>query len=239
MNTILQRIVKSIPNTLTLMNLTCGLFAIMFALELNFEMVFWAVIASALFDFLDGAAARLLKAYSAIGADLDSLSDMVSFGVVPGMVIYSLLLGVGFSMPWLGFIVTLFAALRLAKFNNDTRQGEEFRGLAVPAATLVVVGVAMAYSLSVSCVSGLYSNAGFMGAPWFLLLLTVLISGLMVCDIPMFSLKFKSLKFADNKLRYGFLILSLLLVLAFGWVSPALVVTLYVLLSIFLWLKKR
>lgn len=240
MNTLISRIKMAIPNTLTLMNLLCGMFALSFAFTLNFEMVFWAVIAAAGFDFLDGFAARGLKAYSTIGADLDSLADMVSFGAVPGVVIFQFLsVSAGFgetmTVACVGFLVTLFSALRLAKFNNDSRQGEEFRGLAVPASALLVVSLGAAYIHQMSADTWMQ----VMIEPWFLVALTVILCFLLVCDLPMFSLKFKNFSVRDNALRYGFLLFSLAVILLAGWLALAIIVCSYVVLSVVLWMTSR
>lgn len=221
----MKKIIASIPNTLTLMNLFCGMMAVTYAFSGDLVMVFWLVMAAAIFDFLDGFAARMLGAYSALGADLDSLSDMVSFGVVPGMVIYHLF-PAEFAWPWLGFLVTLFSALRLAKFNNDTRQGEEFRGLATPACTMMIV------SLGAVCQST-PESFGWIAQPWFLICLSVALSALLVSDFVMFALKFKSFGFSGvNLLRYAFLVASLVIVCLAGYLSLAVIVLLYVVLSL-------
>lgn len=220
----MKKFIAMVPNTLTLMNLFCGMMAITYAFSGDLVMVFWMVMASAVFDFLDGFAARVLRAYSALGADLESLSDMVSFGVVPGMVVYQLL-SMDFAWPWVGFLVTLFSALRLAKFNNDTRQGDEFRGLATPACTMMIVSLGAVYQSSPD-------SFWWIAQPWFLISLSVVLSALLVSDLVMFALKFKSFGIRTNALRYGFMLASLLIILLTGYVSLSIVVLLYIVISL-------
>lgn len=221
----MKKIIAFIPNTLTLMNLFCGMMAISYAFSGDFVMVFWMVMGSAVFDFLDGFAARMLGAYSALGADLDSLSDMVSFGVVPGMVIFHLF-AEGFAWPWVGFLVTLFSALRLAKFNNDTRQGEEFRGLATPACTMMIVSLGAVFA-------GEPEAFWWIGEPWFLIGLSVVLSGLLVSDFVMFALKFKGFGLkGGNSLRYAFLLACGGIIWVTGYLGVALSVVVYVVVSV-------
>lgn len=221
----MKKITAFIPNTLTLMNLFCGMMAVTYAFSGDLVMVFWMVMASAVFDFLDGFAARMLGAYSALGADLDSLSDMVSFGVVPGMVVYHLF-PAEFAWPWVGFLVTLFSALRLAKFNNDTRQGDEFRGLATPACTMMIVSLGAVYQT-------VPDSFGWIAQPWFLICLSVALSLLLVSDFVMFALKFKSFSMSGvNMLRYAFLASSLVIVILAEYLSLAIIVLLYIVISL-------
>lgn len=221
----MKKITAFIPNTLTLMNLFCGMMAVTYAFSGDLVMVFWMVMASAVFDFLDGFAARMLGAYSALGADLDSLSDMVSFGVVPGMVVFHLF-PAEFAWPWVGFLVTLFSALRLAKFNNDTRQGDEFRGLATPACTMMIVSLGAVYQT-------MPDSFGWIAQPWFLICLSVALSLLLVSDFVMFALKFKNFSLSGvNMLRYAFLASSLVIVILAGYLSLAIIVLLYILISL-------
>lgn len=221
----MKKITAFIPNTLTLMNLFCGMMAVTYAFSGDLVMVFWMVMASAVFDFLDGFAARMLGAYSALGADLDSLSDMVSFGVVPGMVVFHLF-PAEFAWPWVGFLVTLFSALRLAKFNNDTRQGDEFRGLATPACTMMIVSLGAVYQT-------VPDSFGWIAQPWFLICLSVALSLLLVSDFVMFALKFKNFSLSGvNMLRYAFLAASLVIVILAEYLSLAIIVLLYIVISL-------
>ena len=239
---------KHLPNALTCLNLLCGCLALscIFSGSLVTAAVFVAVAAVA--DFFDGFVARALRVSSPIGKDLDSLADMVSFGVVPGAVMYRLMLetlsagqqglqfmvGVGVGVGnWLvsvviyfPFLISIFSALRLAKFNNDTRQTNSFIGLPTPACTLVVASLPLILAYDDFGLSRIILN------PWLLLGLTVLLSGLLVAELPLFALKFKNLRWRGNRRRFIFVGLALALV---GWLRAAgvpLAVLLYVLLSV-------
>lgn len=201
-----NRITRPIPNTLTCMNLFSGCIACVMAFQANYEGALLFIIISAAFDFFDGLAARSLKAYSVIGKDLDSLADDVSFGVAPSLIAFSLFREMpypdymeGFApyFPYAAFLISVFSALRLAKFNNDARQTSSFIGMPVPANALFwgSVGAGMHTTLTSGCFH-----------PFFLLLLVVLFSLLLVAEIPMFSLKFKSLSWKANKVTFIFLI---------------------------------
>ena len=177
---------KHIPNLLTLCNLLSGCAGVVFAVRGNFSAVLIFLIASEVFDFFDGFSARALKAYSEIGKELDSLADLVSFGLVPSICLYS---WYGIANPeipvlrWLPFIITAASALRLAKFNIDTRQTTSFLGLATSGCALLLVPLSV-YS---------FYTDGFlhtmMGTVWFIPVLALLFSFLLVCEFPMFSLK--------------------------------------------------
>jgi len=177
---------KHIPNTLTLCNLLSGCAGVVFAVRGNFSAVLVCLMVSELFDFSDGFTARALHAYSDIGKELDSLSDLVSFGLVPAVCLSS---WYGIAHPdiplvrWFPFLLTAASALRLAKFNIDTRQATSFLGLATSGCALLLVPLAV-YS---------FYTDGFlhvmMGTVWFIPVLTVIFSLLLVCEFPMFSLK--------------------------------------------------
>lgn len=220
--------IKHIPNFLTLCNLMCGMTALFFAFYYFAypEYAFWAIVAAAIFDFLDGMAARALKAYSEIGKQLDSLSDMISFGAAPAALIAICIMQHDPSLWWLGLggaLLAPAAALRLAKFNIDTRQSEEFRGLAVPAMALLVASFATSY-LTPLTMMGIH--------PAWSLVLVVLLCTLMLCDMPMFSLKFKSFGLKSNVTRYVFLVLSVLLIVLMGiYAAVAIIILSYVLIS--------
>lgn len=217
----MKKIVQAIPNTLTICNLLCGCMAIVFAFDEKPEYVFWAIIAAAAFDFLDGFMARMLKAYSPLGADLDSLSDVVSFGVAPSIAIFVMLRPEGW-IAYSAFLLAAFGALRLAKFNIDTRQTTEFRGLPIPAMALFFVS--MQFILPDM---ELWNTVGFV----------ILISALMVSDIPMFALKFKNFGVKDNIVRYVFLALCVLLIAMFGvFLAPMLIISVYILFSMTLYI---
>lgn len=223
---------KHLPNAVTCLNLLCGCLALtnIFAGRLDVGAYFVAAAAAA--DFFDGLLARALRVSSAIGKDLDSLADMVSFGVVPGAIFYELLArGTGPGqlpgwVPYLGFAVSIFSALRLAKFNNDTRQTTSFIGLPTPACTLVVA------ALPLILTHDQFGLAPIILHPGVLLALTALLSGLLVAELPLFALKFKNLRWADNRRRFLFLLLTIGLLCLLRAAAVPLVVLLYVLLSV-------
>ena len=216
----------TIPNLLTLSNLLCGSLAVVSALEGDLVRVFWLVMLSALCDFLDGFAARLLNQYSALGVQLDSLADMVSFGLVPSMVTFSILRTVEFggecgAWCYVAFIIVLFSALRLARFNLDEEQHEEFLGLPTPACSIFFVATGWMFD------KGLLANTD---AIWYAVD-AVVMATLLIVPVRMFSFKFKSFGWRGNELRFTFVILA---AVAFAiWqvkVVPAVIVA-YVLVS--------
>ena len=185
---------KQLPNIITCMNLFSGCVGVWFAFNGNYEGAALAVFFSAIFDFLDGMTARLLKAYSEIGKQLDSLADMVSFGVVPGAMAFSLLSANGIEIySFLAFLIPVFSGLRLAKFNIDERQTTSFIGLPTPANAIFWAGLSLAFT------TWLENN------PYVLIGIIFVFSYLLVAEIPMFSLKFKNLTWKDNKLQFVFL----------------------------------
>lgn len=216
----------TIPNLLTLSNLLCGSLAVVSALEGDLVRVFWLVMLSALCDFLDGFAARLLNQYSALGVQLDSLADMVSFGLVPSMVTFSILRTLEFggecgAWCYVAFIIVLFSALRLARFNIDEEQHEEFLGLPTPACSIFFVATGWMFD------KGLLANTD---AIWYAVD-AVVMATLLITPVRMFSFKFKSFGWRGNELRFTFVILA---AAAFAlWqvkVVPAVIVA-YVLVS--------
>ena len=175
---------KHVPNFITCLNLFSGALAVYFAFQANYELVLILVLLAAVFDFLDGFAARLLKAYSPMGKELDSLADVISFGLAPGAVAFSMLQAS--ELPqWLafaGFIIPVFSALRLAKFNIDERQSSSFIGMPTPANAIFWIGLGYSY------------HENLAQQPYFVLGFIALMSLLLVSELPMFSLKFKNLK---------------------------------------------
>lgn len=225
-------ITRHIPNTLTCLNLFSGCIAGVMAFEANYEWALAFIILSAVFDFFDGMAARALNAHSIIGKDLDSLADDVSFGVAPSLIVFSLfremdysgtLEGISAFFPYLAFLLSVFSALRLAKFNNDTRQTTSFIGLPVPANALFWA------SLSAGGHDWIVSGKIH---PVCLLLLVCLFAWLLVSEIPMFSLKFKNLSWADNKVSFLFLLVCIPMLLFLGICSFAAIIVWYILLSL-------
>ena len=185
------------------------------------------VVAGALFDFCDGLSARALKAYSPIGKELDSLADLITFGLAPAVLCIMTLRGFDYCSstlatiyPFIGLMLVVFAALRLAKFNTDERQTTSFLGLAVPANALFWCGL---FQLDLNTIPA---------APWIIGALVVLFAGLMVSEIPMFSLKFKSLRWADNKVRFIFLAVSVIILALLREKGLSAIIGWYIILSI-------
>ncbi len=183
---------------------------------------------AAIFDFFDGFAARMLKVSSPIGGELDSLADNVTFGLLPAIIVFSMIQEPSLPewVPYLAFVIAVFSALRLAKFNVDTRQTDSFIGLPTPANALLLSSFPLILE---------YSNLplAFVGNPWFLLICSFALSFLLVAELPLFALKFKSFSWADNKLKYIFLITSAVLVVLLKFVAIPLVIILYIFVSLF------
>ena len=226
-------ITKYIPNTITCFNLASGCFATIMALQGDLKAAIIWIIIAAIFDFSDGLAARLLKAYSPLGKELDSLSDIVSFGVAPGMYLYVLLAtavgsleisGISW-LPYLAFVIPVFSGLRLAKFNVDERQSTSFIGMPVPAHALLWG------SLSYVLQPFITNHALYILIAC--LIASMATSYLLVSEVPMFSMKVKSLKWKGNELRYILIVCGLLFLLLFGFLGIAGTMLLYIILSLF------
>jgi CDP-diacylglycerol--serine O-phosphatidyltransferase len=230
----------NLANALTLLNLFSGCVAIVFMFNYYMEYVPYCVLVSLVADFLDGFAARFTKSSTEIGKQLDSLADVVSFGVVPGCILFQMLFmrlesePAGYSatkmflMSAPAFLVTLFAALRLAKFNLDTRQSDGFIGLATPAATVFVVGLLLVY------LDNTFGLAGFAYGRKLLYVTCIALPVLMISELPMFAFKFKSFGWKGNEVRYVFIILSAILLAALKFAAVSLIIVLYILFSLVL-----
>ncbi|MCU0362696.1 MAG: CDP-alcohol phosphatidyltransferase family protein [Bacteroidales bacterium] len=232
--------VKYIPNFLTSLNLVSGFFAIILAASGNTAEASWLIIAAMVFDFSDGFAARSLKAYSDVGKELDSLADLVSFGVAPALIIFVHMKG-GLSGPGGLFasamgegpamkmmllstaLMPVCAALRLAVFNLDTTQSTSFRGLPTPANAIAVISLVLGAEYS----GGSLSSA-LLGSPLFLAALTVMLSLLMVSRIPLLSLKIKTLKLRGNEGRYLLVLLVIIVLIAGGAGAAPLIIPIYI-----------
>lgn len=238
---------KHIPNLITLGNLLCGTIATIAAVNVDYLTVAVFVILGILLDFFDGFAARLLNVSGELGKQLDSLADMVTSGVVPGIIMLQLFsdiqLGNGYFidefsvptyLPFLGLLLTLSACYRLAKFNIDTRQSDSFIGLPTPAMSLFVVSLPLIllYTDNQFFIDLIQNN-------YFLIGVTLGLSYLMNAEIPLFSLKFKSFKIQENLLKYFFLLASVIMIFTLQFISIPLVIILYVVLSIGSNLKKK
>jgi CDP-diacylglycerol--serine O-phosphatidyltransferase len=242
---------KHIPNFITLLNLFCGCLAVIFAVKNQLEVAAFFVFLGIFFDFFDGLAARLLKVQSELGLQLDSLADMITSGVVPGIVMYQLFnraLGIHEKMndghswsdtwhwlqnevhilPLFGLLVTLGSAYRLAKFNIDENQTSSFIGLPTPANTLLIISfpLILAYQGNPT-IDAIILNK------WFLIVITVVSCYLLNANIPLFALKFKDWSFKNNMVKYVFLVLSAVLLIVFKFIAIPIIIILYVLISLF------
>lgn len=237
-----MNIKKHIPNIITLINLFCGCIALVFASQKQFELAFIFVSLGIFFDFFDGFFARMFKVQSELGLQLDSLADMVTSGVVPGYVMFQLILNSFGSdkvidvnswdnsvmiMPFLGFIITLGACFRLANFNIDTRQTDSFIGLPTPANALFILSLPLVIQYS-----GIDFVVESLQCIKVLLVITLLSAYVMNAEIPLFSLKIKNFTFQKNALQIFFLAVSVILLLVFKYLGVPLIILFYVLLSV-------
>jgi len=215
---------KHLPNFLTCCNLLCGCLGIVYVLEDRTVPAAYFVWMAGLFDFADGFIARLLKVSSPIGKELDSLADVVSFGVLPSLVMYKLISAHTTIewLPYIAFVMAAFSALRLAIFNIDETQTDSFRGLNTPANTLFITALPL---LPASIGQWLYQD-------WLLIIITLTFSLLLVSGIEMFAFKFKNFTWADNKIRFTFLGLAVLLLAVFHVAAIPLIILLYIGLSL-------
>ncbi|MCK5171167.1 MAG: CDP-alcohol phosphatidyltransferase family protein [Bacteroidales bacterium] len=236
------KIKKHIPNTITSLNLLSGCISIVLAFEGYILFAVYMIFLAAFFDFMDGMSARLLKAYSIVGKELDSLADLVSFGVAPSVIIFHLIKISLFKTVHLPpienltlteilfllipFFIAILSGVRLAKFNVDERQTENFIGLAVPANAIFFVSL---YLVSVITTNDLLLT--ILKNKYVLSVLVILFSLLLVTELPMFSLKFKNLGWKGNKIRYIFIVLSIILLISLHTIAIPLIIILYILLS--------
>lgn len=183
-----MNIIRHIPNTITSMNLLCGVLGVICTFKGDFDIAFCLMLAAAVCDFCDGLSARLLKAYSDVGKELDSLADMVSFGLLPALMLHKLMIDINGEnfLCYVPLIIAVFSAVRLAKFNVDERQTENFIGLATPACAMICGS--FVYYVCNDITSILYSWAA---TELFIPIGSIVLSGLLVSEIPMFSMKFK------------------------------------------------
>lgn len=231
---------RHIPNALTLANLFCGCCALLYTLYWQPEIAALFTAASFVFDYLDGMVARALKVTSPLGKELDSLADVVSFGAVPGAMLYQMMSGEPAITAALGasfvqvaalpaFVLSAFSGLRLAKFNLDTRQTHYFLGLSTPACTVFVLGLAL------SVHHNRFGMADLLMENHVLLYgLTAILSALLVSEIPMFGMKIRSAALKDNAINLGFVLLFAVLVYFFKELALSLIIIAYILLSLLL-----
>ena len=241
---------RHIPNLITLLNVFCGCIATVFAVLNQLELAAIFVFLGIIFDFFDGFAARLLNVKSELGLQLDSLADMITSGLVPGIVMFQLLVmsmsggwNIDFSpqfsaghlwrafsgslLPFTGFIITMASAYRLAKFNIDENQTSSFIGLPTPANALLILSLPLIL---------LHHNSDFLNElilnQWFLIGMTILSAFLLNSKIELFALKFKNWRFKDNALRYIFIIVSLTLLVTMKFLAVPVIITFYILSSV-------
>lgn len=219
---------KHIPNTLTALNLVSGMMGIYLVLEGNLRYGAYFIFAAAILDFLDGFAARLLNAVSPIGKDLDSLADVVSFGVLPAFVIFKMLQEIhpGSFLPYLAFFIGVQSAIRLAKFNIDTRQSDRFIGVPTPANALLLSGLPFLAEKYDWAHQWIYHD-------YFLLVFSLLFALLLTAEIPLIALKFHNFTLKENISRYLVLLIALLCLLIMGVAGIPFAIVAYVGISIF------
>ena len=225
-------ITRHIPNTVTCCNLICGCIASVMAFQARYDMAIIFIIIGAVFDFFDGMLARLFKVSGPLGKELDSLADDITFGFAPSVIVFSLFKEVHYPeflqsmadfIPYTAFLISAFSALRLGKFNIDPRQSTSFIGMPTPAnalfwGSLVVGGHDFLVSESFNAL--------------YLFALVILMSYLLIAEIPMFSLKFKNLTWKDNKVSYIFLLVCIPLLIIFRISGFAAIILWYILLSL-------
>lgn len=216
---------KLIPNFFTSLNLVFGCLAIVEIFQGRLEHVIYYTFLSGIADFFDGFAARLLKASSSIGKDLDSLADMVSFSVVPAFLIYNMISANTdiHYLPYVAFIIAVFSALRLAKFNNDTRQSDSFHGLPVPANALFLC------ALPLFIEQGIFVT--YLTNPYVLVIVAIVMASLLITDVKLIALKFKNFKWKGNESRYILMTISLIALVTYQLIALPFVVLFYFVLS--------
>lgn len=240
MKKMLAHILAFIPNLFTLSNLVCGVLGIYFAFDNQLTTAFYLMLLAALFDFMDGFLARLLKVSGELGKQLDSLADLVTFGVLPGAMLFAIqrmllqvedgnfqqLTNLQWSLLLTPVLIPVFSALRLAKFNIDTRQSDAFIGLPTPANAIFMASLATNIIMESKLLPPfVYNSLSIAG-------IILLFSFLLVSELPLFALKFKNFGWMGNQIRYLFLLSSLLLLVALGLPVIFYIVLLYLLFSL-------
>lgn len=236
--------IKSIiPNTITLLNMLAGILSIYIAMTGDLVLAAYLIFIAAILDFMDGFSARMLNAYSDLGKQLDSLADLVSFGLAPGFILFSMINishgqpgNTSSSMtiiPFIAFLIPLFSALRLAKFNIDETQQTSFLGMPTPAVAILIASFPLIKSF-------LFHDRGLyymiITNTYFLLAIAIVMSLLMVIPLPMFAFKFKNYGWADNKVKYVFLLISIIGIIIFKSIAIPVIIALYFLLSLVFYL---
>lgn len=219
---------RNIPNAITSLNLLCGCIALVYIEKDALYIASRFVLAAAVADFFDGLAARALKVNSPIGKELDSLADVVSFGVVPGMMLFRLIHQPVFC--WIGLLVPVFGAIRLAKFNIDDRQATYFIGLPIPANALFIISFPLIINYHEFWLKFYLANADL--CAYIFSAIAIICSALMVWPVRLFSMKMKDMSWKNNKTRYIFAILSLIGLVRLAYQALPLIMILYVILSV-------
>ena len=229
-----RRVRKHVPNAITCCNLFSGCVGVVFVFSDNPNgLIFgaYAIFLAAIFDFFDGLASRVLQSFSIIGKDLDSLADMISFGFLPSAILYELFRQapqidhVSAYLNFIAFLIAVFSMLRLAKFNNDTRQKESFIGLPTPANAILVA--------SLPFILKQHPSFGpYILNPYGLSCFVLIMCALLVAELPLMSLKFKNRDFQANRFRYVLLLLSAILILFFKFAAVPVIIVMYVTLSV-------
>ena len=217
--------IRHLPNALTCANLLCGCMGIVAVFRFPDLPAAWFICAAAAFDFLDGFAARIFKVSSPIGKELDSLADMVSFGVLPALIMFHLIeQHTNYNiLAYLAFLIAIFSALRLAIFNVDTTQTDSFKGLPTPANALFISSLPL---LSSHYFQWIYNDI-------VLVVITLLFSFLLVSNVRLMAIKFKTFGLAGNEIKYLFLLASLILLVFFTFEAIPLIILLYIGMSLF------
>lgn len=222
----MQKIKQVIPNLLTSSNLFCGCIGIVFAFNQQLEYAAAMIWIAGIFDFLDGFSARILKVSSEIGKQLDSLADMVTFGVLPGIILYQIIVNTS-TIPYISyltFVIVVFSAIRLAKFNIDTRQSDTFIGLPTPANAFCIS--------SFPFILNDFHTVTDERLVIIILTYTFIFSWLLVAEVKMLALKFKNFKWVGNEVRWIFILLSILFIFIFQIAALPLVIVSYILISV-------
>lgn len=246
----------NVPNLITAGNLLCGIFAIILAFAGRIDVAPYFIFAAAILDFFDGFAARLLKQHSELGKQLDSLADVISFGLAPGLIMFQLLiytnpdyiiysgdimrkwisdlsdLNTKSFFPLIALLIPVLSMFRLAKFNIDTRQSDSFIGLPTPANTIFFMTFPLVLSKQIDKTGWEHDLIIQLMNPWIMIPMILIMCYLLIAELPLFALKFKSFGWKGNEIRFTFLITCGILIFTLGWWSLAIIILLYLILSI-------
>lgn len=254
----------NVPNLITAGNLLCGIFAIILAFAGRIDIAPYFIFAAAILDFFDGFAARLLKQHSELGKQLDSLADVISFGLAPGIILFITLIyslwtfdknpllpdytesftvfstleqivlhpSVNLSWVLISLLIPVFSMFRLAKFNIDTRQSDSFIGLPTPANTIFFMTFPLVLSSEINKTGWAHDLIIQLMNPWIIIPMILIMCYLLIAELPLFALKFKSFGWKGNEIRFTFLITCGILIFTLGWWSLAIIILLYLILSI-------